>query len=227
MMTQYCNVNGNVVGQPKNIPTSFGNVSNFHVAPESVKNANGWYKYEATYPPTYDKYTQELTRNYEHVGNIVTDSWIVNDIGKDDLYERGSRAKNALLQKIANKRWIRESSGYKFKDHIFKTDEYSQSKIMATYIIAKDDQDYTVNWKTDNGYILLDSQDIIDLFIEIKNFIQGLFETEAMFRLEAMSLDNYDLQAIAEYKFDFDALASPASVDEDDSSSDEDDAAQI
>lgn len=224
---QYCNVVGNVIGQPRGIPTSFGNVSNFHVASEAIKNANGWYKYEPIKPPEFNQYTQELLLDYNHVGNVVTDLWTVIDIGKDDIYDRCLRAKNDQFQRIANKRWIKESSGYKFKDHIFKTDEYSQSKIMAAYIIAKDDQDYTVNWKTDNGYILLNSQDIIDLFIEIKNFIQGLFETEAMFRLEVMSLDNYDLQTIAEYLFDFDALASPVSVDEDDLNIDEDDIAQI
>jgi hypothetical protein len=203
MTMQYCKVTGNVINQPRVIPTSYGNVSNFHMASQDIKNANGWYEYVPVNQPIFDKYTQELTREYIHVGYIVTDLWIINDIGQDDIYRRCIKAKNEQYQKIANKRWIKESSGYEYKSHTFKTDEYSQSKIMAAYIIAKDDQNYTVNWKTDNGYILMTSQDIINLFMEIKVYIQELFEKEALFRSEVSNFNDYNLQSIIEYEFDF------------------------
>jgi hypothetical protein len=209
---QYCNVVGNIIGQPRDIPTSYGNVSNFHVASQVIKNANGWFEYVPVIQPKYNKYTQELARSYIQVGNTIKDLWVINDIGQDDLNRRCIKAKSDQFQKIANKRWIKESSGYEYKSHIFKTDEYSQTKIMAAYIIAKDEQAYTVNWKTDNGYISLTSQDIINLFISIKNYIQSLFEKEAVFRSEVLSLNDYDLKAIMEYEFDFDEL-NPAIVD--------------
>lgn len=57
-------------------------------------------------------------------------------------------------------------------------DDITQQRIMAARIIAKEDPSYTVNWKTNSGYISLDANTIIAISDAIRAHVQKCFDAE-------------------------------------------------
>jgi hypothetical protein len=59
------------------------------------------------------------------------------------------------------------------------TDDTTQSRIMAARIMAKEDSKYTVNWKTNAGFVPLDAATIVALSDAIHDHVQACFTAEA------------------------------------------------
>lgn len=57
-------------------------------------------------------------------------------------------------------------------------DNITQQRIMAARIIAKENADYTVNWKTNDGFIELSAAQIIGIADSIRNHVQKCFDAE-------------------------------------------------
>ena len=59
-----------------------------------------------------------------------------------------------------------------------QTDDLSQQRLMAARIIAKEDPHYVVNWKSENGFVILTSPMIIALADKVRVHVQRCFDAE-------------------------------------------------
>ena len=59
-----------------------------------------------------------------------------------------------------------------------QTDDLSQQRLMAARIIAKEDPDYIVNWKSENGFVTLTSPMIVFLADTVRAHVQRCFDVE-------------------------------------------------
>jgi len=59
-----------------------------------------------------------------------------------------------------------------------QTDDSSQQRLMAARIIAKEDPNYVVNWKSENGFVILTSPMIIALADKVRVHVQKCFDVE-------------------------------------------------
>jgi len=71
---------------------------------------------------------------------------------------------------------------------VMTPDDLTQQRIMAARIIAKEDAAYTVNWKTNAGYITLDALQIIGLSDAIRLHVQKCFDAE---KVVSENINNY------------------------------------
>lgn len=83
------------------------------------------------------------------------------------------------VEKIKRQRnhFIRQ--GITFKDHIFRTDDQTQGRLLAVYFQATVDPTYVVNWKFENGFVELNAQEILELGQLVREHVQGCFDREA------------------------------------------------
>jgi len=87
--------------------------------------------------------------------------------------------KNQKKQKIAQARYEAEMAGVTLEDGtIIATDRESQAALANAALIAKDNPDYTINWKAKNGWITLNAQQIIELVTIVREHVQTCFDKE-------------------------------------------------
>ena len=60
-----------------------------------------------------------------------------------------------------------------------ETDDVTQSRMMAVHIKAMQDDTYTVNWKTKDGFIVLDAGTIMAISEAMHNHVQACFTAES------------------------------------------------
>lgn len=87
-------------------------------------------------------------------------------------------AKAAKAQEIAQARYDEEVGGLDVSGVIVATDRESQTKLVAARIVAKEDPTYTLDWKAESGFVVLDAVTIISLADAVLAFIKGLFTKE-------------------------------------------------
>jgi hypothetical protein len=63
---------------------------------------------------------------------------------------------------------------------VVKTDRESQSLLMGAALFAKEDPTYTVNWKGENGWVVLDAQTILYLASQVRAHVQACFDKEKL-----------------------------------------------
>jgi hypothetical protein len=78
-------------------------------------------------------------------------------------------------------------------------DDKTQSRIMAARIKATENSDYTINWKTNSGFVLLDADTVIAIADAVHDHVQACFSAEAAIALEDFSdyqslKDQFDLE---------------------------------
>lgn len=83
------------------------------------------------------------------------------------------------IERLAKRRYEAEIGGTVINGVDISTDRESQSKLIALRIVAKEDANYTVNWKTANGFVVLDATTIIALADGVRQHVQNCFDNEA------------------------------------------------
>lgn len=109
----------------------------------------------------------------------------------DHLYRRTiwtnvpvTQAREKRKEEIAAIRYRKEISGYTFThndvEHTIDTDDRSQTKMTASFIIAQSQtDDWTINWKTKDGtFIQLTKNEFLEMCGEVFSWVNGLFEKE-------------------------------------------------
>jgi len=76
-MPQYCQVINGTPQPPRDLPTTFGNVSNFYLLPQSELAKYGWFPFMATAKPIYNEQTHKLAETLSFTGVIVMQSWSI------------------------------------------------------------------------------------------------------------------------------------------------------
>lgn len=83
-----------------------------------------------------------------------------------------------LLEIIKNIRKHFESNGIEFNGFLIETDRESQAVITGAYTKAKDNPELTINWKAANGWVTLNSSQIIAVGDAVFAHVQKCFNTE-------------------------------------------------
>ena len=86
--------------------------------------------------------------------------------------------KQGKLWQLADARWREEVSGFMYNGHEFHSDRESQVRFSQAYIASLSDPNFTVTWKTKNGWFDMNAEDFITLYNDFWEFLQGLYQKE-------------------------------------------------
>jgi len=147
--------------------------------------------------PEYDPFSQimKLKENAEDftVNDKFLEKYIVEDIPIEEIKRRE-------IDKIKNLRWKYETGGITFLDYDIHTDRESQSKILSLYVLTKQGELQSINWKTKNGFALLNATEIEQLSLTVQQFIQKCYDNEK--RLSSLVKDAITTSDLKEIKYD-------------------------
>lgn len=76
-MSKYCHVFNGVIHDPAPLPTSFENVSNFHLLPENKLNDYGFFEYLPSEKPAYNPITHYMIETLVLAGNKATSEYLI------------------------------------------------------------------------------------------------------------------------------------------------------
>ena len=86
--------------------------------------------------------------------------------------------KQGKLWQLADARWREETAGFMYNGHEFHSDRESQDRFFQAYIASLSDPNFTVTWKTKDGWLEMTANDFITLYNEFQTFLQGLYQKE-------------------------------------------------
>lgn len=119
----------------------------------------GWIQYDGPIPPRAGRYI------WDEEAQIVL----------PDLEYEKERKK----EEIAAERFKEETGGITLDNGIkIRTDRESQFLLMGAALFADKDPNYTVEWKSENGWIILDAPTILELASLVRQHVQSCFNKE-------------------------------------------------
>ena len=86
--------------------------------------------------------------------------------------------KQGKLWQLADARWREETAGFMYNGHEFHSNRESQDRFFQAYIASLSDPNFTVTWKTKDGWLEMTANDFITLYNEFQTFLQGLYQKE-------------------------------------------------
>ena len=86
--------------------------------------------------------------------------------------------KQGKLWQLADARWREETAGFMYNGHEFHSDRESQDRFFQAYMASLSDPNFTVTWKTKDGWLEMTASDFITLYNEFQTFLQGLYQKE-------------------------------------------------
>ena len=86
--------------------------------------------------------------------------------------------KQGKLWQLADARWREETAGFMYNGHEFHSDRESQDRFFQAYMASLNDPNFTVMWKTKDGWLEMAASDFITLYNEFQTFLQGLYQKE-------------------------------------------------
>jgi len=86
--------------------------------------------------------------------------------------------KTRKIAELADARWQEETSGFTYNGHEFHTDREARNNIFQAYMASLSDPNFTVTWKTKDGWLDMTASDFITLYNEFQTFLQGLYQKE-------------------------------------------------
>lgn len=86
---------------------------------------------------------------------------------------------NEMRRRVADRRWRVETGGIMVGEAFVATDRDTQSKLTAARIVAKEDANYTVQWKLPGGFVTLTAAQVIAMADAVRVHVQAAFDREA------------------------------------------------
>lgn len=133
---------------------------------------------------TYDELNDKILAHHTSQGEMVIpvetppkpvsfddDTPIYGEIDIDTL-------KQGKLWQLADARWQEEVSGFMYNGHEFHSDRESQGRFFQAYMASLSDPNFTITWKTKDGWLEMTASDFITLYNEFQTFLQGLYQKE-------------------------------------------------
>lgn len=90
-------------------------------------------------------------------------------------------AKKEKKQEIASSRFVVETGGFTFNNIKIRTDRESQALITGAALAALQDPNYSCQWKTETGFVVLTANIILALANQLRVFVQSCFDKEAQY----------------------------------------------
>jgi len=104
-----------------------------------------------------------------------------------------------LKSALATHRYSVANGGTNLFGFALRTDDTSRANLMAAFLMASTDPTYTVQWKTENGFVTLDAAMVKALATGVAAFVQKCFTVEATL---AASISQYATNADVISAFD-------------------------
>ena len=86
--------------------------------------------------------------------------------------------KTRKIAELADARWREETAGFMYNGYEFHSDRESQDRFFQAYMASLSDPNFTVTWKTKDGWLDMTASDFITLYNEFQTFLQGLYQKE-------------------------------------------------
>ena len=102
-------------------------------------------------------------------------------IGKLENSSDKIELKNAKIRKlkeIASERYNEEVSGVEVDGVFFRTDRQSVAVLLGEYAIAVNEKKYSTAWKTDDGFVTLTRDQVLNAAKCVHKFVQSCFDKE-------------------------------------------------
>lgn len=106
-------------------------------------------------------------------------SVIITDATAEDLLSVARTKKKA---EIAAARYTEEIAGVSTSGSTIATDRESQALVTGAAFAASLDASYTLNWKTEDGFVLLNAAQVIAVAQAVRAHVQAAFDKEATLR---------------------------------------------
>lgn len=140
----------------------------------------------------------------DHRGEVVYDSQTGEDVTIETIGPIGSGLVTSPpelpLDKpgiLAAYRYQRETEGLTVNSVAIRTDRATQAMLLGARIKAKEDAQYSILWKAENGFIPLTAPEVITIADAVHDHVQTCFQAEA-----AVDLENCLTQEDVEAAFD-------------------------
>lgn len=113
----------------------------------------------------------------------------------DEMEAREAKVYAEAAANIADARWRHEVAGTTLAGMHIETDRTAQTMVTGAALAAVLDPDYSVRWKTADGFVTLTAEQIIGLAQTIRAHVQGCFDREAEL-LDALEDGSYEVEMI-------------------------------
>jgi hypothetical protein len=100
---------------------------------------------------------------------VYTSDWVLSPL---------EVSASVRLEHIAEKRFEVETQGININGVMVPTDRHTQQVLTAMYVRAMANENYTVNFKADNGFVTLTAPEIIYIGDVVSDHIQAAFQRE-------------------------------------------------
>lgn len=157
---------------PVNMRSRFNGVGAWHTLTDEQRAKHGWYVFNPT-NYEYDPKTQGRFGAFdlEVNGIYLNCNYVIQDKTLDAI-------KTEARQALASMRYDKEVGGIEFGGAVVATDRSSQAMLNAAVVKANSDPAFSVDWKTQNGFVTLDSTGLIALGNAVSNHVQKCFSAE-------------------------------------------------
>lgn len=109
--------------------------------------------------------------------------------------DKAAQARVSLLASVKARRNEAILTGVTVGGVRIATDDLSQQRIMGAAVAAMMDSAYTVQWKTDTGFVPLDAATILAIATAVRAHVQACFDREAELIAEIGADTPYDIEA--------------------------------
>lgn len=125
---------------------------------------------------TYDSINAHIESFHRNQGDAILWVEVRPEEGQDVLFDQ---LKQAKLQEIASERYTAETAGVTVNGATIATDRTSQAMITGASLKAMQDETYTCQWKTPQGFVTLTAPQIIAIADAVRDHVQAQFDREA------------------------------------------------
>lgn len=109
----------------------------------------------------------------------------------DELAARATRHYSETVASIAERRWRNEVAGTTLNGLRIETDRTAVAMVTSAALAASLDPSYSVRWKSADGFMTLDAQQVLGLAQLIRAHVQACFDREADL-LDALEAGTYE-----------------------------------
>lgn len=143
---------------------------------------------EEVYPEkTWQQYYGEPV--IKQTAKKATATYPVIDYSPAEIFSIIECARERKREEIAEARYQAEIAGVTFYGMNIKTDRESQALITGAVVKAMQDSAYTCRWKTESGFIEIDTKMIFALADTVREHVQIQFDKESRIQALIDSLD--------------------------------------
>lgn len=172
-MTMYFKrVNGGVTEGPTELHPSLVGLSQLTLL------SQGWVPIIPAPPALYDPFDQYVTVSYSLGETEATQVLTVNDYAPEELPGRLVELKELMKEQATSHRFIVETGGISMNGSHIRTDRESQSTLAGALAFLNLNPATLINWKGENGWILIDLNTVAFLSSCVGAHVQMCFSKE-------------------------------------------------